>query len=100
MPMPFGADHENFTRFSVSTKMVTYVGSGLPIVYHGPPVSAAYELLHRNNAAIFLTTLDPQEIADTLAQLTEEMRDAVVANALTLAARDFMSVDQTRKFWG
>ena len=100
LPMPFGRDHENFTRFSVSTKMVTYVGSGLPIVYHGPASSAAYSILHRDNAAIFLTTLDPREIADSLAKLTSAARDTVVNNALALAARDFMAADQTQKFWG
>ena len=25
-----------FVRFSLSTKLVTYLGSGLPIIYHGP----------------------------------------------------------------
>lgn len=99
MPMPFGQKHENFTRYSVSTKMVTYVGSGIPIIYHGPSASAAFELLQRNKAAIFLTTLDPKEIARSLAEVTDTVRDNVVANALALAGREFMIADQTRKFW-
>jgi glycosyltransferase involved in cell wall biosynthesis len=99
MPMPFGQQHENFTRFSVSTKMVTYVGSGIPIIYHGPSTSAAYELLQRNRAAIFLTTLDVPEISRSLAQITDSVREQVVANALELAGREFMIADQTRKFW-
>ena len=99
MPMPFGQKHENFTRYSVSTKMVTYVGSGVPIIYHGPSASAAFELLQRNKAAIFLTTLDPKEIARLLAQVTDTVRDNVVGNALALAGREFMIADQTRKFW-
>ena len=100
MPMPFGADHENFTRYSVSTKMVTYVGSGLPILYHGPITSAAYDLLHRHEAAIFVNSLSPDEIAHTLATLTDAQRTKVVGNALDLARREFMLADQTRKFWG
>lgn len=100
MPMPFGPAHENFTRFSVSTKMVTYVGSGIPIIYHGPPTSAAFELLKRNGAAFFLTNLDAVEIAASLNKMTESARDEVVANALKLARHEFMLVDQTRKFWG
>ncbi len=99
MPMPFGQEHENFTRYSVSTKMVTYVGSGIPIVYHGPATSAAFELLHRNNAAIFLTTLDAPEIAKSLTQITGNVSETIVANALALARREFMIADQTRKFW-
>ena len=63
MPLPFGEAYEKFARYSLSTKMVTYAGSGVPILYHGPATSAAYDLLNKNNAAIFLTTLEPEEIA-------------------------------------
>ena len=52
MPMPFGEAHEKFARYSLSTKMVTYAGSGVPILYHGPATSAAFDLLKRNDAAI------------------------------------------------
>lgn len=100
MPMPFGQEHENFARYSVSTKMVTYVGSGLPILYHGPTTSAAFDLLRKNNAAIFLTSVNPEEIARSLAELTSAKREDVVRNALDLARREFMLADQTQKFWG
>jgi glycosyltransferase involved in cell wall biosynthesis len=99
MPLPFGEAHEKFTRYSLSTKMVTYAGSGVPILYHGPTASAAYDLLQKNNAAILLPTLDPEEIAEALSGLTREKRARIAANALALAGREFMLVDQTRKFW-
>jgi glycosyltransferase involved in cell wall biosynthesis len=99
MPMPFGPEHENFARFSVSTKMVSYVGSGIPIVYHGPTDSAAFDLLQRNAAAIFLSTLDPAEIAESLAQLTDGRCAEVAMNAGELARREFMLADQMHKFW-
>ncbi len=100
MPMPFGQEHENFARFSVSTKMVTYIGSGIPIIYHGPTNSAAFDLLHRNQAAIFLTSLDPAEIAAQLANVSQEDRMRVVESALSLSRREFMLADQTQRFWG
>jgi glycosyltransferase involved in cell wall biosynthesis len=100
MPMVFGREHENFARFSVSTKMVTYIGSGIPILYHGPTNSAAFDLLHRHQAAIFLTSLDAGEIATQLSNLTETDRMRAVENALALARREFMLTDQTQKFWG
>lgn len=100
MPMPFGAAHEKFGRFSLSTKMVTYAGSGVPILYHGPVTSAAFDLLNQNNAAIFVTSLLPQEIARTLAELTLQKRQEVASNALALAERDFMLDNQTQRFWG
>jgi glycosyltransferase involved in cell wall biosynthesis len=100
MPMPFGAEHENFARFSVSTKMVTYAGSGIPIVYHGPTTSAAFDLLQRHKAAICLSTLDPAEIAESLAQLTDAHCAEVATNAGVLARREFMLDDQAHRFWG
>jgi hypothetical protein len=68
-------------------------------LYHGPAASAAYDLLHKNNAAILLTTLEPEEIATALSGLTREKRANIAANALALAEREFMLVAQTRKFW-
>ncbi|MDQ6707562.1 MAG: hypothetical protein M3Z85_16485, partial [Acidobacteriota bacterium] len=100
MPMPFGVEHQNFARYSLSTKMVTYVGSALPILYHGPRTSAAYDLLEKNHAAIFLTTLDPAEIAATLARVDAKQRSAVARNALALGRREFMLENQVQKFWG
>jgi glycosyltransferase involved in cell wall biosynthesis len=99
MPIPFGEAYEKFARYSLSTKMVTYAGSGVPILYHGPAASAAYDLLHKNNAALLLTTLEPEEIATALSGLTREKRANIAANALALAEREFMLVAQTRKFW-
>jgi glycosyltransferase involved in cell wall biosynthesis len=100
MPIPFGAAHEKFARYSLSTKMVTYAGSGVPILYHGPARSAAYDLLNTNNAAVLLTSLAPDEIAQTLAGLTVRARTDIATNALALAEREFMLADQARKFFG
>ena len=100
MPIPFGQEHENFARYSVSTKMVTYVGSGVPILYHGPQTSAAFDLLSRHRAAIFLTTLDPEEIARRIGEITDSNRKEAATNALELARNQFMLSDQTKKFWG
>jgi hypothetical protein len=99
MPLPFGDEHANFTRYSLSTKMVTYVGSGVPVLYHGPTNSAAFELLKQNDAAVFVTTLNPEDVANTLGQLDDSTRRTVSANALRLAKRQFMLADQTRTFW-
>jgi hypothetical protein len=100
LPLPFGEAHEKFARYSLSTKMVTYAGSGVPILYHGPETSAAYDILRQYHAAIFLVSLRPEEIAESLDQLTDQTRIEVASNALELARRDFMLVDQTRRFWG
>ena len=100
MPMPFGAEHEQFARYSLSTKMVTYVGSGVPIFYHGPVTSAAFALLNSHRAALCVPTLDTAAIVQSLRQLTIEKRTEQAANALALARREFMLADQQDKFWG
>ena len=100
MPLPFGGEHENFARHSLSTKMVTYVGSGVPIIYHGPTTSAAFDLLSRNRAAVLIPTLAPAEIATALSGLTIETRTAMARNAHELGRRHFMLADQAQRFWG
>ena len=100
MPLPFGTEHENFARYSLSTKMVTYVGSGLPILYHGPRSSAAFELLEKHRAALLIASLVPEEIADAVASLDDSVRQTISGNALDLARQQFMLSDQTRRFWG
>ena len=99
LPLAFGEEHQSFARYSLSTKMVTYVGSGLPILYHGPTTSAAFDLLEKHRAAIAVTSLAPEEIAARLRALTVEERNTVAANALGLARDEFMLADQRQKFW-
>jgi glycosyltransferase involved in cell wall biosynthesis len=100
MPIPFGEAFAKFARYSLSTKMVTYAGSGIPILYHGPADSAAYELLNKNRAAILLPSLAPEEVARALTGSNGSAAAAVARNALALAEREFMLADQARKFWG
>lgn len=100
MPLPFGESHENFARYSLSTKMVTYVGSGVPIIYHGPSSSAAFTLLQEHSAAILIPTLDPSEIVQLLLEVAAPDCARVSRNALELARKQFMLADQMQRFWG
>ena len=100
LPMPFGSEHESFARYSISTKMVTYVGSGVPILYHGPTTSAAFDLLDRHRAAIFVTTLDANAIAVGLQIVADGGGAEISANAMELARHQFILADQTKRFWG
>jgi hypothetical protein len=97
-PMAFQEQARAFARFSMSTKMITYLGSGLPIFYHGPEDSAAGKLLARHQAAVVCTTLDPEAIATQLLEAVTRC-EAIVNNALTLARSQFLLAEQQRKFW-
>lgn len=98
MPLPFAPQAAAFGKFSLSTKLVTYLGSGLPILYHGPANTAACELLSKTRAAITNTTDEPtmmaQQILDSFAR-----RDQIVNAALKLAHERFDLAEQQRRFW-
>lgn len=98
LPLPFGEQYGWFTRYSLSTKLVTYVGSGLPIVYHGPADAAAAQLLARYEAAVQVHQLDANALSQGIEQALKE-REQRVAGALQLARERFRLSDQRIRFW-
>ena len=99
LPLPFGKEYEPFWRYSLSTKMVTYVGSGMPILYHGPAEAAAGRMLISNNACMPAVSLDSIEIADVLQNAQSRLAE-IVGGAQILASNKFMLEDQRIRFWG
>lgn len=101
LPLPFGAEFEHFTKLSLSTKLITYLGSGIPILYHGPREAAVCELLRENDAAFLETDVAVDTMTATLARASAEPEAARqrAQNALDLAKSSFMLADQRRKFW-
>jgi hypothetical protein len=97
-PLPFQEQARAFSKFSMSTKMITYLGSGLPIFYHGPDDAAACKLLAQRDAAVVCTTLNPEGIARQLLEAFAR-RDSIIKNALALARSQFMLADQQQRFW-
>jgi glycosyltransferase involved in cell wall biosynthesis len=98
LPLPFDERHRDFVRLSVSTKLVSYLASGLPIVYHGPPDAAAARILGTHDAGILVTSLDPQVIARGLLE-ARERADVLGRNALELARTRFHPDAVCRRFW-
>jgi len=98
LPLPFWQEYESFVRYSLSTKMITYLGSGLPIIYHGPVEAAASQLLTEPQAAILLNSLDPNCIAESLMKAQGKTKE-LVENALKLGCTQFMMSQQKYKFW-
>ena len=66
LPLPFGDRFAAFTELSLPTKLVTYVGSGRPILYHGPPATATTRVLRAPTAALFVQQQDPIGLASAL----------------------------------
>jgi hypothetical protein len=101
LPLPFGDRYAAFTELSLPTKLVTYLGSGRPILYHGPTTTAAASVLRESGAALLLAEQDPVRLADTLVHWIESGRPAAcAARALELARARFTRDRQQRLFWG
>lgn len=97
-PLPFEPEYAPFVRYSLSTKLVTYLGTGLPILYHGPEQAAAGQLLAQHEAALQTNSLDPDQMARRMERLPAT-RNRIVTNALDLADARFRREDQRRRFW-
>ena len=98
LPLPFGEEYEPFWRYSLSTKLVTYLGSGVPILYHGPKEAAAARLLDRYDAALQVHSLDSTAIAEAL-QRIPEVGGRVAGNALRLGGTQFRQKEMQSRFW-
>ena len=101
LPLPFGSGFEPLVRFSLSTKLVTYLGSGIPILYHGPQTAVAYELLAEHSAAFSHPSLDVDSLAEMLGRICDEPSSSaqISANAIQLAHSRFTLEEQREKFW-
>ncbi len=98
LPLPFEERYLSLSRFSLSTKMVSYLASGTPILYHGPGNAAAGRLLAEKTAALCVT--EPQ--ADRLIRclLVPACTAALIAeNGLVLAKKKFDISYQRAVFW-
>lgn len=100
-PLPFEPEYESFARWSLSTKMITYLASGLPILYHGPGHAAACKLLDAHEAALLGRSDAPSEIAERIeAYAADPVRsNTIVQNALSLGRESFQLATQQQRLW-
>ena len=98
LPLPFDERFRSFVRFSLSTKMITYLGSGIPILYHGPAESAVAELLTEYGAALLITAPGIDPLVKAL-HLSRESRRAIAEAAGKLARQKFLSSEIRCRFW-
>lgn len=98
LPLMLEPEFRDMTAFSLSTKLITYLGAGVPILYHGPADSAAGKLLAQNDAAIMATADHPEEVAEIILQGLARGPELVM-NAHALAEREFLLEDQRSRFW-
>ncbi|MGY3213803.1 hypothetical protein [Mucilaginibacter sp. HD30] len=88
----------DFYLYSLSTKMVGYLGAPGSIVYHGPADSAAYNLLHNAGAASCCTALNVDDLVASISAAINNRQDFSV-QAKTLAQNKFDMSAMQNKFW-
>lgn len=96
--LPIKFSDADFYLYSLSTKMVSYLGAPGSILYHGPLDSAACRLMERSGAAVCCGSLNADDLVKDLQTLLEG-RSEVSANAKLLAKTDFNLTGIQERFW-
>jgi len=94
-PYWFDPVFETEARLCFPSKLITYLASGRPVLFHGPSYASPSRFLKENDAAVFCHTLAPDGVIDRLQSLFSDrsLYRTVAANGrksfekhLTLAA--------------
>ena len=96
--LPIKFTTPDFYLYSLSTKMVGYLGGSGTILYHGPKDSAVSNLLQKSKAAISCNSLSIDEMVSSLQTLLASKID-ISTNAKTLAKNQFSLPLIQDRFW-
>ena len=96
--LPIKFTRPDFYLYSLSTKMVGYLGGAGTILYHGPEDSAACRLLKRSDAAICCTSVNMDDMVQSIENLIAD-KGNLSANAKTLAQKKFNLAMLQNQFW-
>jgi hypothetical protein len=96
--LPIKFINPDFYLYSLSTKMVGYLGAPGGILYHGPANSAACKLLKKSGAAISCNSLTLDEMLIAI-QILLDKKTEVAAQAKSLAHIQFDMQEMQARFW-
>jgi hypothetical protein len=96
--LPIKFTKPDFYLYSLSTKMVGYLGAPGAILYHGPADSAAANLLQQHKAAVCCGDMDETKLSEDILTLIKN-RVSISANATTVAQQQFNMDDIQKRFW-
>jgi len=88
----------DFYLYSLSTKMIGYLGASGTILYHGPGDSAACNLLRKSGSAACCASLEADDMINILLQLINDRND-YSANAKKVAHAEFNFDIIQKRFW-
>jgi hypothetical protein len=96
--LPIKFNNPDFYLYSLSTKMIGYLGAQGKIFYHGPANSAAGKLLKDADAAVCCSSLETNDVVNAIKSLIENTTQ-VSSNAKQLACNSFKLDVIQKKFW-
>lgn len=96
--LPIKFSLPDFYLYSLSTKMIGYLGGSGKILYHGPFDSAACNMLQKSNSAILCVSLDVKEMVIKVKE-TIDADLCVAYNAKELAKSNFELKSIQKLFW-
>ncbi|HEY8780369.1 MAG TPA: hypothetical protein VIM16_02040 [Mucilaginibacter sp.] len=97
--LPIKFKPADFYLYSLSTKMIGYLGAPGSILYHGPADAAVNNLLKKSMSAVGCYTLDTKDVLESLYEILNE--DCKVSfNAKKLAKSHFNFQKIKEGFWG
>ncbi len=96
--LPIKFTKPDFYLYSLSTKMISYLGAAGKILYHGPSDSAACNLLRKNDAAVSCVSLDVEEMVNKLKEIIN-IDNKLSQNAKELAKSKFELNSIQKLFW-
>lgn len=66
------AENLQFAQLSLPTKIITYIGAGIPFLYHGPKDSTVGDLIKQYEAGLIVDNNDAQALADGFRKLLSD----------------------------
>lgn len=96
LPIKFSVPE--FYLYSLSTKMISYLGTSGAILYHGPSDSAACKLLTKEKSAASCTTLQVKDMVSSITNILHDFKK-ISANAKKVATNKYNMENIVNEFW-
>lgn len=93
-----GKERLDVVRYSFSTKVLTYICHGLPVLYYGYTSFNVGRFLQLSDTGIAIENSEPEAFAGALLKLVDGYSD-FVQNCLHTAEREFIQESVSARFW-
>jgi glycosyltransferase involved in cell wall biosynthesis len=99
-PYPFDPSMEEVARLSFPSKLVLYLASGRPVIFHGPAYSSAADYIASKDCGVLATSLSAESILHEIERLAgdRELYTDMASKAQAAFLEDFTLESMARSF--